>query len=652
MKGRDVQLLQSELTQLGFSISTDEMNNDLPDKSLFGDSTKTAVMEIQKKNRFEATGIVDKNTADLINSELDRQRPKSFKIQGHVTDRRGKPVRGIRIVAIDKDLRGEEMLGEQVTDQQGNYEIQYSFDGFSHAEKDTADLFFKLFDRDGNQLTIFSAKDDSGSSLTALDVMDDKGTITTIFIKYNASEDQTVDFLVRSDSGNLSEYWQLLKKLEPLLVNVKVRGQDTVSLVDKLADIKKDEIDFLSGETDINRQRIEFLCASAKLQQKAAEKQLTVSAETFYGLARTKGIIEFEGLAHISIVDLRTALIKAGGLAEHPGLNIITSFESEEKLNDAVGSIQRLATEYILTTSTVNSAFTLAQVLTPVLPSIQQQLMLLQSFANRDGTVEEFWSNLRQNNDFQEQGKVEKVQFQLQLNVLTQNNLLLINAMQSKFHSTQEMARLDQEELKVFIKQGSSDLPANYPGDAKEAKLDLYARRIVGLLQGAFPTETIASVITKVSDVYLTGAAPSTIALFLTRASDPNVVPTGEKFDIRTTRIDLFLDKHGDKIFASFDGDVDKVKLIAQVKRLQRLFQVSTSPETFQTLVESRHNSANDIAKTSLTSLKEEFREKIDVLDLELIHRRAMAATASSLHLALQVYQSVTDVNPMVVGQA
>lgn len=350
-----------------------------------------------------------------------------------------------------------------------------------------------------------------------------------------------------------------------MLVNVKISGQDTVSIIDKLADIKKNEIDFLSGETDINRQRIEFLCASAKQQQKAAEKQISLSAETFYGLARTKGIIDFEGLAHTSIIDLRKALIKAGGLAEHPGLNIITSFESEEKLNEAAGAVQRLATEYILTTSTVNGAFTLAQVLKPVLPSTKQQLTLLQGFANREGTVEEFWSNLRQNNDFQEQDKVEKIQFQLQLNVLTQNNLLLINAMQNKFQSTQEMARLDQEELKAFIKQGASDSPANNPGDAKEAKLDLYARRIVGLLQGAFPTETIASVITKVTDVYLTGATPSTIALFLTRATDPNMVPTGEKFDIRTTRVDLFVDKHGDKIFASFDGDVDKVKLIAQV---------------------------------------------------------------------------------------
>jgi hypothetical protein len=142
-------------------------------------------------------------------------------------------------------------------------------------------------------------------------------------------------------------------------------------------------------------------------------------------------------------------------------------------LNEAAGAVQRLATEYILTTSTVNGAFTLAQVLKPVLPSTKQQLTLLQGFANREGTVEEFWSNLRQNNDFQEQDKVEKIQFQLQLNVLTQNNLLLINAMQNKFQSTQEMARLDQEELKAFIKQGASDSPANNPGDAKEAKLDL-----------------------------------------------------------------------------------------------------------------------------------------------------------------------------------
>lgn len=659
MEGKDVNILQNELVLLGFNITLDELHNDNPEKALFGESTQIAVKEFQRKNGLQPTGIVDKTTADLINFEFDKQKARSFVVRGQIKDLKGNSIPGIRVEAIDKDLRGgDEQLGEIVTDSQGHYEIQYSSDQFSRAEKRNADLSFKLSDQaNGRRPVNFTAKDGTGKSLTQLSIMDDgsPGKSTTIFIKYNAQLKETVNFLLMPDSESMSEYERLKVELEPLLVNVTITGVNELTFADKLADLKKDEIDFLHGEIDIERQKIQFLVAAANLAKKGIEKHIPFALEAFYGLARTKGLLNFEGIARTGVTGLREALIQGGGdggggVGQQASRNkIIPPFESQEKLDEVVRAIYQLAVENVRTTSRAKGKPTLAQVLTTALPSDKEQVNLLHMFGNHKGTIHEFWSNLRHHPDFQEPGKVERVQFVLQLAALTQNNLPLMNAMQSRFKSTREMARLDEGELKTFIKNSLPDIPEIFPGNKKDEKLELYAGSVVGILQGAFPTEAVANVISKIADGHMNGLKSSALAKFLQRATDTNVVPAGEEFDIRVTHIDKFMAKHGEKVLADLD-ETDKDKLIAHVKRAQRLFQVSTSPETFRLLMESKLNSANDIAHMTTHSLREVFGDEINFPELSLIHKRAMAAATASLHLALQVYQSVTDVHPMVVS--
>src|SRR4029079_15893466 len=62
------------------------------------------------------------------------------------------PVEGVRVLAIDRDLRSEQELGTNQTDNQGLYEIRYSSGQFLKAEKDSADLVVKAFAADGSLL--------------------------------------------------------------------------------------------------------------------------------------------------------------------------------------------------------------------------------------------------------------------------------------------------------------------------------------------------------------------------------------------------------------------------------------------------------------------------------------------------------------------
>lgn len=244
----------------------------------------------------------------------------------------------------------------------------------------------------------------------------------------------------------------------------------------------------------------------------------------------------------------------------------------------------------------------------------------------------------------------------MQLNTLTQSNLALVEQLQTQFQSTRSMAQMPPEALTNLIKEQVPTPPADFPGDTPEEKLDLYTKSIVGVLQGAFPTETVARVVSNMADIHLNNVAPTAISQFLDRASDRATIETDEVFDLRSSHVDRFVALHGDRIFADLAGDSpqerlhQRTQITQQVKRTQRLFQVSTSPENLKILMESGFNSANQIAKQSWQTLKENFGDRIANEELELIHKRAIATSAASLHAAIMAYQSATDLSPAAIG--
>jgi hypothetical protein len=284
------------------------------------------------------------------------------------------------------------------------------------------------------------------------------------------------------------------------------------------------DITFAVRETGVEQERVEFLVAAFKLASNPFGDDL--KPEVFYGLARTQGLTDLAGLARTGVADLRAALVQAGALKERPEDNIIPPFESEEQLDKAVDFIHRRSIERILITPLAAGKPSLAQMLSTAVPSTEQQATLLREFVNHAGSVPEFWAKLRTHEDFAEGDTVKKVQFALQLGVITRDNVSLMHAMQSsgRFQSTRDMARMDAGELTNLVKQGAGEAPDDLPGETKEERLELYAKGIVGLLQGAFPTETVAQYVSQVPDIHLNHVAPAAIAQFLNVATDTSVV--------------------------------------------------------------------------------------------------------------------------------
>jgi hypothetical protein len=161
MTGEDVKLLQSELAQLGYTIPADEV-----EKAFFGKVTRQVVLEFQKAEGLETTGIVDEKTAERINAKVDAKEPEKYLVRGHITQSNGTTstaLMGAAVRAYDWDVNGKNLLGEATTNENGAYEITYTADQFrrSNSERDGADLVVNVFNSEGQLLATSKRKNNA-----------------------------------------------------------------------------------------------------------------------------------------------------------------------------------------------------------------------------------------------------------------------------------------------------------------------------------------------------------------------------------------------------------------------------------------------------------------------------------------------------------
>ena len=265
MKGEDVRLLHDELEKLGFVIPLLETM-----LRYFGKATVRAVMAVQRQHGLPVTGVVDEHTARAINTALEVEPPPPFVVFGKVRHPDGKPASDVIVRAVDRDLRIEEFLGEATTDRHGGYKIPYTEEQFQRAEKGTADVIVRAFDPQGQ---VLAASDTFFNAPTVLEV----DLVLTPF-----------------EVPELSEYEHLLQTLAPLLDGVSP------------AEFTAEDIDFLVGETDLERQHLEFLAEAARLARDTA-----LPAEAFYGWGRQDFTLELSSLLAQNPEMLRQALERA-----------------------------------------------------------------------------------------------------------------------------------------------------------------------------------------------------------------------------------------------------------------------------------------------------------------------------------------------------
>ncbi|MDJ0786773.1 MAG: hypothetical protein QNK05_08180 [Myxococcota bacterium] len=72
-------------------------------------------------------------------------------VSGRVRDDVGAPLPGLRVRAWDKDLIFDDYLGEDTTDAEGCFRIEFTDEAFRSIVDENPDLYLRIFDADVGQ---------------------------------------------------------------------------------------------------------------------------------------------------------------------------------------------------------------------------------------------------------------------------------------------------------------------------------------------------------------------------------------------------------------------------------------------------------------------------------------------------------------------
>src|ERR671933_130740 len=579
MTGEDVTLLQQELRQLGFTIEDR--------KGFFGSTTLQAVQEFQRQKSIEATGVVDEATARLINAAVDALQPKSFIVQGEVVQVDGTPVVGVQVQAVEKGLRRETQLGTTTPDEAGRYKIEYP-----RPEQGSISLIVRAVDSSGNVLVA-------------------SPTIC------KAKPVETVQLVVGGSYTGPSEYTQLSNQLIPIL---RAEGISATALTEE-------DIDFLTCKYELNPEQVTFYVLDALL---ATETGIPEAA--FYGFFRQGLPTTLPDLLSQDREVLRRSLEDA--LDE----NIIPA-TLRESLDNILARLQAFSVEYALSESEIPGKFSLGGLLEVAGLNPEKRVAFLTRYVAHTGSVEEFWSRLREDSEFNQNGAVEQLQFTLQLGILTNNHLPLVGALKAKpeVKNLRDLARFDVADWLELINNQQIGTSPDISGENQTEKAENYAKAMVGMMETALPTAVFASRLAKDND-----------SPFANQADLNRFFANNQDFEL-STPVEGYLAAHPEAL----RGIEDEQGVRKELKTTERLFRIAPEVNRYpavRALRRSGITSAKAIREMGQSTFVRNYAEQIGGTEAALtLYHNASQTAATALALFADYSAAMNNISLNVI---
>jgi len=236
----------------------------------------------------------------------------------------------------------------------------------------------------------------------------------------------------------------------------------------------------------------------------------------------------------------------------------------------------------------------------------------------------------------------------LQLGLLTGQHFPLAQKTLARFapKSLRDLVKLKPSDWLAVIEQPGVGVPAHVQADKAR-----YAAGIVGMLQLAFPVEASAHAIGELDAKHFGGEGiRDGVSRLLLNATSPEQREQGVAFDLGTTHIDGFLERHWEQAFTGIRAE-QQPQVVAEAKRVQRLYRISTRPETLAALLRLPAGSAYAVACMPRSSFVAAHGAELGGDDeAGLIHDRAVAESTTRLELARQMSQLLNEPLPRAMG--
>lgn len=590
----NVMLLHKTLEVFGLPVSTKEI-----EQSKAGPDTRKKVRALQAQLGVPAddSTLVNEATLAAVTAALQQRgytsASRAFLVAGTVRLPGGAPKKRQRLFAFDLDLRGVaiyrtvksideiaksggfEFLGQSQSDNRGNYRITFYDWQYRRAERKKADVVVYAIEdgKDGGQII-------GRSRLVNSDDYSDKGLVQDLDVSITQVDART-------------EYETVMSLLTAFLKESDVGLGEIAASAEQVA--------FAAAELDVDPARINVAAAAGLL---AGQKEKRLSHELLYGIGRQSITLDWAVLYRKPEAELRDAI------GDSIDQRIIRA-ASDKEVAAFIQVLRETAVKQVLAEKK-GAGNPLDALLSTALPRETQRLSFLKALNSFTGSdFQEFWTkHLPSQPEFSDNpALVSSLLLTQQLSLLTGNHTALVKALQAnrKLDSLPELMDLGISEWLDIVKK--TGVPAFVEGKDDDDKARIYAEQMQRLLNAAFPTQRIARMVEKDQLPIEKNEVSKSIAGFL--AKNP-------QFDIAAARIHDF-----DKEIRAAAGDhSDEVK--AELMKIQRVFQVSTSPEAMAALLEHDLHSAYTIANIPRKSFMQTYSGTLGGEDAAFaIHQRA-----------------------------
>ncbi len=514
------------------------------------------------------------------------------RVFGVVRNEYGETLRGVTVLAFDRDLRSEQLLGRNLP-KDGKYEILYKKAQFRKAEKDGADVVVKVLDAGGKEVHK-----------------------TAIF--YNAPEELEVNINLKGAEYKGPSEWEILTDtLKPLL--------EGVSPMELREDEQFQDVSFLSGETGRSQLIIGTWIACHHLADKTSREKTPLEAAIFFGFMRQgQPALLYDTLLQDIQHPERVELLKDKILRDlsNTSPELQTQLLEKALTDNLIPARIRLDMERILETLrqiklryAADKSFgagkgTIGQLLQLTKAAAKDQTKFIAAFSDHTGTITEFWKKL-ETDEILPSEAIRDVKLNFELGALTRNHIPLVAALNQKFKreeitAKRDLAKLDRQAwVEVFKSKGADGkpvgVPANIDGETEAQKYEQYGAILEQRLERSYPTTAFMARLDRNDQSAVT--VKSDVVRFL----DNNPF-----FHLDRYRIDHYIAENQDAL----NGVESKDATVQQLKSIQRVFKLNPTHQAVDALLSRKIESAQQIyfmgKEQFVVSLKDSGINKIE----------------------------------------
>ena len=585
-QGDQVKTVQTSLTKVGFTIPTTETS-----QSTFGTGTAAAVKQFQAQAHLPVTGVVDAVTQAMLTNAGAVTAANQLGVSGVLAMDYGLPATGVTVRLYNIGFGGAATkLAEAKSDANGVYSLAYAPPPVVAGGLTSTNLEVRALDPQGTEVPV-------------------SGVI------YNTTQTVGLNLVAPASVQPLTgEYARMTADLQSAIGGIQnlAKAQESGT---------QQDLSLLNQSTGWDA-RLLALAATAA-QQTAATG---LGQDALYALYRTGLPTDAQKLALVPPATIATALNKATQAG-------IINFTSAQ-VTAAQAAFVTYATKTNLSVKISGAPNSFSDLLGNILTTPAQQSAFAQFYFDSTISNADLWQKAAAAGI--SAANIAALQVQGKLAFLTYNNAGLVQTLQQQLGAATDTAVLadkdfhldatwtnllnsiagtDQQKLQALI-------PSMYGGAAPADQVKAYAADLARKVRLSYPTRVVARMV-ETNNLPVAGPAALTtsVVTFLRSANSAG-------YELGRTPLNLFL-KNLPKGIASPDAAT-----VASVKTLHRLYQITPSSGSLQSVLKAGLMSAHDI--TAYT--QDEFRNLVagsipSLEEADLVYRKAQQVKSVTFNL-------------------